>query len=115
MHRRDDARLIFRAAQALFLGAPNALLAGACGVPKATARSWRQGRRRPPKHVLERVRLMLQARAAQCNELWRQFGIEITRREGEPRRLTGFNEIRVPERGGVPRDGRNRLGRPRNR
>ena len=58
---------------------------------------------------------MLQARAAQCNELWREFGNEIARREGEPRRLTGFNEIRVREPGGIPRDGRNRLGRPKKR
>jgi hypothetical protein len=113
MHHRDDARLIFRAAQALFPDAPNAALARACGVPKATVRSWRRGHRRPPKDVLEVIRLLLQVRAAHCNELWREFGIEIARREGEPRRLTGFNEVRVREPGGVPRDGRNRLGRPR--
>jgi hypothetical protein len=114
MHRRDNARLIFRAAQALFPGAPSALLACACGVPKATARSWRQGRRRPPKPVLERVRLMLQARAAQCNELWREYGIEIARRDGEPLRRRGFMEVRERDGpGSVPRDARNRLGRPK--
>jgi hypothetical protein len=66
-----------------------------------------------PKDVLEAIRLLLQVRAARCNELWREYGIEIDRREVEPRRLTGFNEIRVREPGGVPRDGRNRRGRPK--
>ncbi len=28
---------------------------------------------------------MLQARAAECDDLWRELGIEIPRREGEPR------------------------------
>jgi hypothetical protein len=116
MHRRDDARLLDRAARVLFAGAPSALLARHCGVPKATARSWRQGNRRAPKHVLIKLRLMLQARAAQCNALCREFGIEIARREGEPLRRRGFMEIRERDGpGSVPRDGRNRLGRPRKR
>jgi len=66
-----------------------------------------------PKDVLKAIRLLLQVRAARWNELWREYGIEIDRREVEPRRLTGFNEIRVREPGGVPRDGRNRRGRPK--
>jgi hypothetical protein len=116
MRHHDDARLLDRAARALFSGAPSALLARHCGVPKATARSWRQAHRRPPKAVLEKVRLMLQARAAWCNELWREFGIEIARREGEPVYRRGFMEILERDGpGSVPRDGRNRQGRPRKR
>jgi hypothetical protein len=116
MHHGDDARLIYRAAQALFLGAPSALLARECGtlVAKATARSWRQGHRRAPKPVLRQIRLMLQARAAECYSLCREFDNEIARRDGEPPRRRGFMEVR--ERDGprsVPRDGRNRRGRPR--
>jgi hypothetical protein len=79
-------------------------------------RSWRQGDRRPPKHVLERVRLMLQARAAECNELWREYGVEIARREGEHFHRRGFMEVRERDGpGSVPRDARNRRGRPRKR
>ena len=58
-----------------------------------------RGRGAFPKDVLEAIRLLLQVRAARCNELWREYGIEIDRREVEPRRLTGFNEIRVREPG----------------
>jgi hypothetical protein len=83
-------------------------------MPKATALSWRQGHRRPPKSVLEGIRLLLQARAAQCNELWREYGIEIARRDGEPVHRHGFMEIRERDGpGSVPRDARNRLGRPK--
>jgi hypothetical protein len=57
---------------------------------------------------------MLQARCVECNELLRDFGIEIARREGEPPRHRGFMEIRERDGpGSVPRDGRNRLGRPK--
>jgi hypothetical protein len=40
--------------------------------------------RRAPLPVLRRLRLMLQWRCVECNELLRVFGIEIARREGEP-------------------------------
>jgi len=114
MHRTYDAHLLDGAAQALFAGAPNALLARACSVPKETARSWRQGHRRAPLSVLRQLHLMLQARAAECNSLWREFGIEIARRQGEPPHRRGFMEIRERDGpGSVPRDARNRSGRPK--
>lgn len=114
MRHRDDARLIFRTSHLLFAGAPNALLAAEMSVPKATARSWRQGHRRAPLSVLRQLRLMLQAHAAECNALWREYGIEIGRREGEPLHRRGFMELRQRDGpGSKPRDARNRLGRPR--
>jgi hypothetical protein len=116
MYRVDDAHLINRAAQALFSGAPSALLARSCDVfvAKATARSWRQGRRRAPVAILKRLHLMLQVRAAECNSLWRDFGIEIARREGELLPPRGFMEVRERDGpGSKPRDGRNRRGRLR--
>ena len=115
MSHRDDTRLIYRACLALFPAAPNALLARSCDglVAKATAKSWRQGRRRAPLPVLRQIHRLLQERAAECDDLWRLLGIEIARREGEPPRRRGFMEIRVREPGGVPRDARNRRGRPR--
>jgi len=119
MQHRDDADLINRAARALFTGAPNALLARSCDVfvAKATARSWRQGHRRAPIPVLKKLLLLLRLRCVECNELLRDFGIEIARREGEPpskRRGPGFMEIRERDGpGSIPRDGRNRLGRPK--
>jgi hypothetical protein len=116
MSHRDDARLIFRASQALFPGAPSALLANSCEnpVPKATARSWRQGHRRAPLPVVRRIHRLLQERAAECNDLWRLLGIEIVRREGEPPHRRGFMEIRERDGpGSVPRDARWRSGRRR--
>ena len=117
MQHRDDADLIRRATRALFTGAPNALLACDVFVAKATARSWRQGHRRAPVPVLKKLHRLLHLRCVACNELLRDFGIEIARREGEPpwkRRGLGFMEIRERDGpGSTPRDGRNRLGRPK--
>jgi hypothetical protein len=119
MQHPHYADLINRAARALFAGAPTALLARECNmlVAKATVRSWRQGHRRAPVSVLKKLRLMLQVRAAVCSSLCRDFDLEIARREGEPhwkRRGPGFMQVRERDGpGSVPRDGRNRCGRPR--
>jgi len=116
MRRHDDAHLLDRAARALFAGAPSALLAASCGQrAKSTVRSWRQGHRRPPLVVLKHLRQLVQERAAECNELWRDIGFEIDRRKYAPPPVRrGFLEIHESDGpGSVPRDGRNRLGRPR--
>jgi hypothetical protein len=115
MQRPDDAELINRAALALFRGAPNALLASECDalVAKSTARSWRR-RGRAPVSVLRKLLLLLRLRCVECNELLRDLGIEIARREGEgPRRPRGFQIIADWDGTGIMRDRRNRLGRPR--
>ena len=58
-----------------------------------------------PKSLIIKLRLMLQARAAECNELWREFGIEIARRDGEHFHRRGFMEIRERDGpGSAPRD-----------
>ena len=119
MKHPDYADLINRAAQALFAGAPTALLSRCCdtAVAKATARSWRQGHRRAPVSVLKKLRQLLLMRCVECNELLRSFDLEIPRREGEPpwkRRGPGFMQVRERDGpGSTPRDGRNRLGRPK--
>jgi len=80
--------------------------------PKATVRSWRDGRRRPPLSFLRQLRLELQARGAACHSLCREFDIAIFRREGEPPVRRGFMVIRERDgSGSTPRDGRNRRGR----
>jgi hypothetical protein len=57
---------------------------------------------------------MLQARCVECNELWRDLGIEIARREGEPtRRPRGFQVVADWDGTGILRDRRNRLGKCR--
>jgi hypothetical protein len=67
-----------------------------------------------PKPVLRQIRLMLQARAAECYALCGEFDREIARRDGEPPRRRGFMEVRERDGpGSIPRDGRNRRGRPR--
>jgi hypothetical protein len=116
MHHPFDAGLIDRAARALFAGAPTSLLARSCGVlvAKATARDWRRDRRRAPKPVLKQLRELAQVRAAECCEICRDLDNAIARRDVEfiPRR--GFMEVRERDGpGSVPRDARNRLGRPK--
>ena len=114
MHHPFDAGLLDRAARALFAGAPTSLLARFSGAAKATARDWRKDRRRPPKPVLKRLREEAQRRAAECCEICRDLDNAIARRDVEfiPRR--GFMEIRERDGpGSVPRDARNRLGRPK--
>ena len=108
MHHTHDAHLINGVAKALFTGAPSALLARTCGVPKATARSWRR-RGRAPLSVLRQLHYLLQARVAEINDFWRQLGIEIARREGEPPRRRGFFVV-DPLTG---QNRQNRRGRPR--
>jgi hypothetical protein len=118
MRHTDDAHLINRAALALFRGAPNALLARECDVlvAKSTARSWRQGHRRAPILVLKKLHRLLHLRCVECNELLRELGIEIARREGEPPRCPrGFQVVADWDGTGILRDRRNRLGRPRKR
>ena len=64
--------------------------------------------------VLKRLRDLAQRRAAERCELCRDLDNAIARRDGEfiPRR--GFMEIRERDGpGSVPRDARNRLGRPK--
>ena len=116
MHHPYDAHLIDRAARAQFAGAPTSLLARSCGVvvAKATVRDWRRDRRRAPKPVLKRLRELAQQRAAQCCEICRDLDNAIARRDGELIRRRGFMEIRERDGpGSKPRDGRNRLGRPK--
>ena len=85
------------------------------GVAQVTVRSWRQGHRRPPLIILQYLHHLLQVRAAECNELWRDFGNEIERRQyAPPPAPRGFMEVKERDGpGSKPRDGRNRLGRPR--
>ena len=117
MQRPDDADLINRATLALFRGAPSALLARECDVlvAKSTARSWRR-RGRAPVPVLKKLRRLAQLACVGLNELMRDLDIEVARREGECIRRRGFMEIRERDGpGSVPREGRNRRGRPRMR
>jgi hypothetical protein len=59
------------------------------------------------------LRDLLKDRQAIVSGLILQLDYDIIQREREPRRRTGFNEIRERDGpGSVPRDGRNRLGRP---
>jgi hypothetical protein len=82
--------------------------------PRSTVRSWVRLRRRPPIAVLKAVRDALKERQAALLALMPQLDQIIMKREFEPKRRTGFNEIRQRDGpGSVPRDGRNRLGRPK--
>src|SRR6516164_5918483 len=97
----DTYRLIYHASRLLFAGAPSALLAEMASreqdrkVAKATAKSWRQGRRRAPLSVLRLLRQHLQAHAAACYTVYSDLEREIARREGEPRRVPrGFMVVR---------------------
>jgi hypothetical protein len=69
-------------------------------------RRQRARRCKRPSSVVTGCARCCRACSGACNDLI------IMRRETEPKRRTGFNEIRVRKPGGTPRDGRNRLGRP---
>jgi hypothetical protein len=106
---RDVARL-------LSPDRPIMLLARLGGCSRATAKSWVTGHRRPPIYVLRLLRDAAQSQAWRAGLLG-ELDYEIREREGEPpwkRRGPGFMEIRERDGpGSTPRDGRNRLGRPK--
>jgi hypothetical protein len=112
MHPPMAATLIRAAAKVISPNQPIKLLMNIRGSPRSTAKSWHTGRRRPPIWCLEQLRDMMWVRGV--TELVQQFDYVIRQRTGEPPRRTGFNEVRERDGpGSIPRDGRNRLGRPR--
>jgi hypothetical protein len=106
--------LIRRAARAVNSNRPITTLAGFAHAPRSTAKSWATGHRRPPIFILRILRDILKSRQAAFSQLIPALEYVIMQREREPTRRTGFNEIRERDGpGSVPRDGRNRLGRPK--
>jgi hypothetical protein len=92
---------------------PIVLLARLAGCPRPTAKSWATGHRRPPIFLLRLLRDMAEAQARNAGSLG-ELDYEIRQREYEPKHRTGFNIVRERDGpGSVPRDGRNRLGRPK--
>jgi hypothetical protein len=66
---------------------------------------------RPPIDILTKLRAVVRDRPT---GLEGELDYEIRKREYEPKHRTGFNSIRERDGpGSIPRDGRNRLGRPR--
>jgi hypothetical protein len=106
----DQETIIRRAARLLSVDAPNAALARVAGCPKATARAWISGRRRPPislfgrleEEFRQRITTQLATIAEMKHVVW------LRGREPQPP-LRGFFAI-DPLTG---RDKRNRLGRPK--
>jgi hypothetical protein len=105
---------------------PIVQLARLGGCPRPTAKSWATGHRRPSvgilKAALEAIRERQTGRAdvAKLEERQTISGLAyeledmIRKRSYETRHLTGFNAVRERDGpGSVPRDARNRLGRPR--
>jgi hypothetical protein len=94
---------------------PIMLLARLGGCPRATAKSWATGHRRPPIYVLKLLREI--ERDGGRTGLGPELDYEIRKREGEPgwmRRGPGFMQVRERDGpGSIPRDGRNRRGRPK--
>jgi hypothetical protein len=85
-------------------------LARFAGRPRPTAKAWATGHRRPPIDVLIMLREVVRDRPT---GLEGELDYEIRKREYEPKHRTGFNTIRERDGpGSVPRDGRNRRGRP---
>jgi hypothetical protein len=103
--------LIRDVARTLSPDRPIALLARLTRRPRPTVRSWVTGHRREPIDVLKLLRGAVQGKGT---GLELELDYEIRKREFEPKHRTGFNTIRERDGpGSVPRDGRNRLGRPR--
>jgi hypothetical protein len=106
--------VIRRAARALNRDKPIRTLAVLAHCPRPTAKAWANNHRRPPIVILKILRDMLKARHAALLALIPELDCAIMQREREPKHRTGFNEIRERDGpGSVPRDGRNRCGRPR--
>jgi hypothetical protein len=95
---------------------PIVLLARLAACPRPTAKSWASGHRRPPIFLLKRLRDIAESQARNAGLLG-EIDYEIRKREDEPpwkRRGLGFMEIRERDGPGTtPRDGQNRLGRPK--
>jgi hypothetical protein len=105
--------LIRQAAFALNPDRPIMMLADLARRPRSTARSWASGHRRPPIAVLKMLRDALNHRQSTLFALLRELDHIIMKREVEPKRRTGFNEIWQRDGpGSTPPDGRNRRGRP---
>jgi hypothetical protein len=110
---RMSDTVIRRAAFSLNPERPIMTLAGLARAPRSTAKSWATGRRRPSVVILEILRDQLKDRQAALFQLIAELDCVIIQRERESKRRTGFNEIKVRDGpGSIPRDGRNRLGRP---
>src|SRR6202040_664837 len=89
---------------------PIKMLAGLANGRRSTAKSWATGHRRAPIAKLKILQDPLKGRQAALFGLIAELDLMVMRREVEPRRRTGFNEIRVRDGpGSAPRDGRNRL------
>jgi hypothetical protein len=81
---------------------------------RSTAKSWATGHRRPSVVILKILRDLLKDRQAALLALIPELEYAIMQREREPKHRTGFNEIKERDGPGtMPRDGRNRRGRPR--
>lgn len=113
---RMSATVIRSAARALNPDRPIMMLARLARGRRSTAKSWATGRRRPPIATLKILLDLLKDRRAALYQLIPELEYVIALRDREPPRRTGFNEIRERDGpGSVPRDGRNRLGRPARR
>jgi hypothetical protein len=106
--------VIRAAARALNPDRPIVILAGLARGRRSTAKSWATGHRRPSIAVLKILRDALKERQAAIGQLVPALDHVILKREIEPIQRTGFNEIKVRDGpGSIPRDARNRRGRPR--
>ena len=113
---RMSDTVIRRAARALNPDRPIRALAALGRCPRSTAKSWATLHRRPPVSVLKVLREAINARQSAIFAVLSDLDLLIMKREYEPKHRTGFNLIRERDGpGSIPRDGRNRHGRPRKR
>jgi hypothetical protein len=112
MHPPMTVNLIRLAARTISPKRPIKMLMNLHRIPRPTAKSWYSCRRRSPIWVLEHLRHMVAVRGA--TDLEQQFDHLIRQRLNEPKRRTGFHLVRERDGpGSTPRDGRNRMGRPK--
>ena len=101
--------IIRRVAVALNSSRPIIGLAEMTRCPRATARSWTSGHRRPPIAILKLLQHELRRRQEELLALIPELDHIVMKREHEPRHRTGFCMI-DPTTG---LDKRNKSGRPR--
>ena len=109
------ATLLGRAARLLSPDCPNRALARLVGRKRSTVRSWLSEHRRIPLHYYDVLQKELVQRINLQHAVIEELKQAVWLRERQgPKPLRGFFVVRERDGpGSLPRDARNRLGRPR--
>ena len=103
-----------RAANHLWPTRQHAGLAAALKRPYGSVRNWLTGKRTISSEILDALAAYVERHARQSIVLAEELRRDAERAEARRKKPTGWEVVRVRDESGIPRDGRNRRGRPRN-